>query len=216
VDCDADYWLLHLLCRYICRIIFAPVIMKEWLIDLQQYIAEHHTLLARVNSSLFTPKLHFLIHYPRLISLYGPLKHLWCMRFESCHQYFKKIARISNNYRNIALTLSERHQFKKCWIFSGENGLTAEISIKSKQVTVTVNVLPQALQSVLLSSFTIKPEQPVLLVKHVQLDCLLLVENELYVIDVVSEDEIPVFISISHIIEHSGLWVVCGFMYVAQ
>ena len=96
VDCDADYRVLHLLCRDICRIIFAPVIMPEWLIDLQQYIAEHHTLLAHVNSSLFTPKLHFLTHYPRLISLFGPLKHLWCMRFESCHQYFKKIARISS------------------------------------------------------------------------------------------------------------------------
>ena len=59
VDLDAKYWILHLLCREICRIVFAPVIVKEWLIDLQQHIAEHHTLLAEVDVNLFTPKLHF-------------------------------------------------------------------------------------------------------------------------------------------------------------
>jgi len=96
------FWQLHLLARDICKIVFAPVIRKEWLFDLQQLITEHHALLAVVDKRAFTPKLHFLVHYPRLLEVYGPLKHLWCMRFEACHQYYKKVAKISNNYKNIA------------------------------------------------------------------------------------------------------------------
>jgi len=216
VDVDADYWTLHLLRREICRIILSPVVKKEWLVDLQQHIVEHHTLLARMDSSLFSPKLHFLIHYPRMISVFGPLKHLWCMRFEACHQYFKKIAKISNNYRNIALTLTERYQFEKCWAFSGKNALAADTKVTGKQCTVTVSALPRALQSELQATFALQSNHQVLSVKNVQLGCVSLLQNGMYVVDALGHDAVPVFLQVSHILQHEGTWIVCGFMNVVD
>jgi hypothetical protein len=36
------------------------------------------------------------------------------MRFEAKHQYFKQIARRVQNFRNINMTLAERHEMRKC------------------------------------------------------------------------------------------------------
>jgi hypothetical protein len=55
----------------------------------------------------------------------------------------------------------------------------------------------------------------VLSVQHVHLDCTSLHVNELYVIDV-TDEEIPVFIDVKFIIEHDGLWVICGLLCIAM
>lgn len=64
------------------------------------------------------PKLHYLVHYPRMISFFGPLKQMWCMRFEAKHQYFKNVASKTKNYRNICKTLAERHQVLQGYEFA--------------------------------------------------------------------------------------------------
>ncbi|KAG0439852.1 hypothetical protein HPB47_016507 [Ixodes persulcatus] len=56
------------------------------------------------------PKLHYLVHYPRIIERYGPLQQYWCMRFEVKHQYFKSMALENKNFVNIGKSLSTRHQ----------------------------------------------------------------------------------------------------------
>lgn len=210
-----DYWQLHLLCREICKVIFSPQIQEEWLLELQQYIMEHHTLLNSFNPELFTPKLHFLIHYPRLIEVYGPLRHLWCMRFEAAHQYYKKMAKISNNFKNIAKTLAERFQFKQCFTFSSDNALGAEISCVGKQVHLKVGSLPLNLQKLLCKTFSIQPCDTVLSVNSVKLNCAMLCKGELYVA-YMDDEGTPIFVCITHILEHIGTWVACGLLTVAE
>lgn len=56
------------------------------------------------------PKHHFILHYPQLIRKFGPLRHLWTLRFESKHQYFKNIIRHSPNFKNVLKSLSKKHQ----------------------------------------------------------------------------------------------------------
>lgn len=56
------------------------------------------------------PKHHYLTHYPYLIRKFGPLKHLWTLREESKHRYFKNILKHCCNYKNILFTLNEKHQ----------------------------------------------------------------------------------------------------------
>jgi hypothetical protein len=216
IEPDADYWQLHLLCREICKIIFAPIVKREWLLDLQQLIAEHHSLLAKIDPNLFTPKLHFLVHYPRLMEVFGPLKHMWCMRFEACHQYYKRLARVCRNFRNIAFTLAERHQFKHCWLLSGPNALPCDVSVSGKQSTVSVAALPKDLGMELEKTFELKAHNVVLNVKAAHLSCVSINVGELYVIDIVPLDEVPIFITVTHVIEHDGLWIVCGVLTVAE
>ena len=44
----------------------------------------------------------------------GPLVHMWCMRYESKHSYFKNLARVVGNFKNILKTLAVRHQRYVC------------------------------------------------------------------------------------------------------
>ena len=68
------------------------------------------------------PKLHYLIHCPRLILTLGPLVNYWCMRFESKHQYFKKKSRKSN-FKNICMSLTNGHQARmSSFLTSAEEG----------------------------------------------------------------------------------------------
>ena len=83
------YWELYLLSRKMNDIIFSPVINVSQLPYLDQIISDHHKLLVELAPRSFTPKCHFVTHYPRLTYLYGPLRNVWCMRFEAYHQYLK-------------------------------------------------------------------------------------------------------------------------------
>lgn len=108
-------WDVYLLLREIGDIIMAPTVRKCWLPYLEERITVFPALVEEVFPGKHTPKMHFLIHYPRLLMAYGPLIHVSCLRFEAKHQYFKTIARASGNFKNIAKTLARRHQMRQYW-----------------------------------------------------------------------------------------------------
>lgn len=56
------------------------------------------------------PKHHFLEHYPHMTRCFGPLVGVWTMRFEGKHSFFKEIAHHTKCFKNVALTLSRKHQ----------------------------------------------------------------------------------------------------------
>ncbi|XP_065893395.1 uncharacterized protein [Dysidea avara] len=72
------------------------------------------------------PKMHYLIHTPRLISKFGPLSRLWALRFEAKHKYFKKIAQRLGNYINLPWTLANRHQMLQCFYHTSQKSLFEE------------------------------------------------------------------------------------------
>lgn len=73
-------------------------------------ILDHRQLLQEVFPNLrLRPKHHYIEHYPCLIKCFGPLVHLWTMRFEAKHKVFKKIVPDTHNYKNVLKTLAERH-----------------------------------------------------------------------------------------------------------
>lgn len=74
---------------------------KDELAHLKLLIQEFLDKTTEVFGNALTPKCHYLIHYPRLILMNGPLRPLWCMRYESKHQYFKNIASKCRNFVNI-------------------------------------------------------------------------------------------------------------------
>ena len=41
--------------------------------------------------------------------------HVWCMRYKSKHSYFKHLARVIGNFKNIPKTLALRHQRYICY-----------------------------------------------------------------------------------------------------
>ena len=80
------------------------------------------------------PKHHYLSHYANLYKFQGPLIHLWAMRLESKHQYFKNCVRTSKNFINPTKTCASRHQMAQ--ITFGYNGLfPVKLEIPDKSVS---------------------------------------------------------------------------------
>lgn len=102
------HWSLLLILLQIVNIVFSPVLSDGLVSYLKHLISDHHALF----KSLFPeknliPKHHFMLHYPRCIRKIGPLLHVWCMRFEAKHRYFKKSIK---NFKHITKTLVKQHQ----------------------------------------------------------------------------------------------------------
>lgn len=139
--------------RHVCDIVFAPAIHKSWLPVLQQLIADHLTLLLNLCNSRLTPKCHYLIHYPRLISKFGPLRYLCCMRFEAYHRYLKAAATLLGNFINVSKSLSKRNQMKKCYEQAGATCLEHPVEVCNVTDEVTISVLPAVIQEIICDSY---------------------------------------------------------------
>ena len=84
--------------------VFSPIVSHGMTCYLKHLITDHHKLF----KSLFPernliPKHHLMIHYSSCIRKVGPFIHMWCMRFEAKHNFFK-------NFKNITKTLVRKHQ----------------------------------------------------------------------------------------------------------
>lgn len=105
---EDKHWELLILLLQIVNIIFSPVVSEGMTIYLKHLISDHHKLFKRLFPTVnLLPKHHFMLHYPRCIRKVGPLVHLWCMRYEAKHNFFKKQLK---SFKNITLTLARKHQ----------------------------------------------------------------------------------------------------------
>ena len=86
-------------------------------IIIAQYLRSHNTLYPKAS---FTPKMHFLVHFPLQMEMFGPLRHVWCMRFEGKNSFFKM--RKLKNFKNLPYSLSRHHQLYMCMKQVGSNG----------------------------------------------------------------------------------------------
>lgn len=109
-------WDLLLLLKEIVDIILSPIINARYISYLSDLIADHHNLFKSLFPDiLLKPKHHFLVHYPKLILEFGPLVCCWCMRFESKHLYFKRIAQSIKNSINLPFSMTRKHQRLQCY-----------------------------------------------------------------------------------------------------
>lgn len=138
------------MCREIVDIVFASKLNRELLSYLKLLTVDFLNELKRVFGDVITPKFHYMIHYSRLIEMYGPLRALWCMRFEAKHQYFKLVANSSRNFINIAKTLSDRHQLRQCWEFS-QNMIHEFEEVLGTNTNILFSSLPCELQKCIAS-----------------------------------------------------------------
>lgn len=108
VQRDDEYWHLLLLLLQIVNIVFSPVITDGMIIFLKHIIVEHHQLFKRLFPARnLLPKHHFMMHYPRCIRNIGPILHMWSMRYEAKHNFFKTQLK---SFKNITKTLAKKHQ----------------------------------------------------------------------------------------------------------
>ena len=120
VDVQNDAWKMLLLLCEIVELICAPKISVAQILFLNrlilQYLEDRTKLFPSVS---MRPKHHYLLHYPWLIQMFGPLMRVWTMRMESKHSFFQRCARACQNFINITKTLTETHHLSQACLSSG-------------------------------------------------------------------------------------------------
>ena len=130
VSRQSSHWKLFLLLREICSIVFAPVVTNGLGVFLKQLIIDHHNMFKTLYPDRrLIPKHHFMIHYGRMIVMFGPLVKLWCMRFESKHCPMKRQAHVVYNFKNISKTLAYKNQIQSMYSWTFGKPLEREISV---------------------------------------------------------------------------------------
>ena len=75
-----------------------------------EYLDLRVQAIDELGMSRIRPKHHYMCHYYELYKFQGPLIHLWAMRMEQKHCFFKGIIRTSKNFKNVTKTCASRHQ----------------------------------------------------------------------------------------------------------
>ncbi|XP_064482771.1 uncharacterized protein LOC135395575 [Ornithodoros turicata] len=109
-------WDIYLQYREMVNILLSDRIPVDCVSYLEVHIASFLRAFVQQYPELnITPKLHYLIHYPRYISLFGPPRNFWSMRFEAKHSALKTIAVRARSFLNVAKTVATRVQLGQCY-----------------------------------------------------------------------------------------------------
>nr|XP_023651449.1 uncharacterized protein LOC111835405 isoform X2 [Paramormyrops kingsleyae] len=106
-----EAWALLMDLKEIVQLVLSPSFTEESIQYMQTKISDHRQSLQAVFPYFkLRPKHHYIEHYPELTKCFGPLVHLWTMRFEGKHRFFKKVIHDTQNFKNVLKTLATRHQ----------------------------------------------------------------------------------------------------------
>lgn len=108
--------------------------------QLSENITDHHKLFLQLFPHRhLTPKMHFALHYPRIIRQLEPPISYWSMRYESKYFPSKKCASFTGNFINVAKTVAQSHQFKMSNMFQLKYFKTALINnaLGSKSIKIS-------------------------------------------------------------------------------
>lgn len=146
-------WHLLMDLKDIVELVVSPFHTDDTIRFLDTKISEHrHRYLQVFPEARVLPKHHYLEHYPQLIKAFGPLVAMWTMRFEAKHNFFKRVVRHTNCFRNILLSLAVKHQFMLAYHLHGTDVLKPALSV-SNMSTLPVDVLKENIQEAVLKRF---------------------------------------------------------------
>ena len=227
VEEGSDVWEVFLMLLHvdIYKVVMARSISISATYSLKHFIHDHHSLFLQVYPDRhFTPKQHFILHYPRVIRYLGPLLQFSSMRYEAKHRQFKKWAQACNNFQNIAKTVSMRHQQAQSNLFLTNSVLQCKVDVQN-QVLVKVSSVGDD-ERVICETLGCTKDTSVIVANAAELYGYQLKPNTIVLTD--WDEEGPKFAQVQHILVFSGEvmlvlkpWNVKGFCrhyhaYIAQ
>ena len=208
------------MCREISDLLFAPAIALENVEELEYLIPNFLSTFVELFPNEMKPKFHYLLHYPTQIKKLGPLSHIWCMRFEGKHQYFKRIASQLSNFRNVSFSLAKRHQLRACWEMLSDDFLEREAKAENMQ-PIRFNELPDRLQESVLqycemTMDDVEEDEMVLTCKALHFNAVHHAIKYCFIVDLVHTEKVPVFLKITDILNFRSKWLLYGSIYIAK
>jgi len=216
---NSTVWQVYLKLRCICDIVLSPVVEKDSAVELEELVASFLSLFVSCfDARLVTPKMHYLIHYPRMIKLFGGLKNFWCLRFESKHQYFKKVAQQTKCFKNITKTLAKRHQMLQAWEMTSEEILLSSSNAVSKTKGLKFDKLSHNVQESIAQALkeAFESSEGVISAKCLSANNAVYKVQGIYILNVIHEEKVPLFLQVKHVFSVRNVWVLCGRMLVPQ
>lgn len=148
IPIEEPVWVLYITLRKVLDIMLSPALEEGSIYLLKTLIAELNNLYLKYSNNCLKPKFHFLVHYSSMIKKFGPVSHIWAMRYEAKHRILKICARSSFNKRNLCLTLAIKHQLHfNATFYKGRLCATIDIgprkiinSIKCKKIINELNL----------------------------------------------------------------------------
>ncbi|CAH1107876.1 unnamed protein product [Psylliodes chrysocephalus] len=112
IPADDDVWKFLINLIEIIDILLCFEVADSDIILLQNKIKKLNRDYTVLFDDTLKPKFHNLIHYPKIIRQSGPLRKLWCFKYESNHIQSKIYCHVINSRKNICITLSKKYQLK--------------------------------------------------------------------------------------------------------
>ena len=130
-----QYYNFLLLLRRCMDIIFAPDIRKGQALYLKHLTVEHHATFKELfPEERLINKHHHMIHYPLDMVMCGPLINYACLKYEMKHNYSKQVGHVNCNFRNIPLSVANKHQLLHAAVWSGIDRISCAIECRSGDV----------------------------------------------------------------------------------
>lgn len=138
---NSNNWLNTLRLLQIVQICTSPICKRETASLLRILIAEYLSTFRKLYpKASFLPKMHYMIHFPGQMLMYGPLRHHWCMLFEGKNGILK--SRKYTNFINISSTIAKHHQLHMAYhqmspsgeratdyLYSGDNVSEGDVNL---------------------------------------------------------------------------------------
>ena len=145
-------WSLLLILQQIVEIVTSHELVSSNIAVLDMLIKDYlDGRTSQFPSKSLRPKHHYMAHYPQLMFIFGPLIHVWTMRFESKHSYFKECIRRVKNFKNVTKTLSHKHQLLQAYY--GTGSLIGPSVVVEQAAPLDLEVYNEKIGSVLLQYF---------------------------------------------------------------
>ena len=110
---EKDYKVLKYVCTLenLVDMLLSSSFSNDDITCLKNIIHELHTQYMSLFGDTLKCKHHLVTHYPEIIKQSGPLRYLWCMRFEAKNREMKMYTNSTSSWLNLPLSLA-----KKCAI----------------------------------------------------------------------------------------------------
>ncbi|KAJ8684618.1 hypothetical protein QAD02_020411 [Eretmocerus hayati] len=115
-------WKLFLLLRQIVCTAFAHSVTQKNIESFGDLVTSYPKSYVSLFKKTLRPKHHNLLHYQRLMLLYGPLKVLSCLRFEAKHRQLKQCSQATTSRASPDYTIAVKHQLQLCYRFLKKDG----------------------------------------------------------------------------------------------
>lgn len=110
---DAGEWNVYIKMREVYSVLTAKVALPGAFQLLYNLISEHHELfLYNFPEKHFKPKHHFMLHYPNVNDMIGPICRISSLRYEAYHKKFKNVSRITACRINLLTTFARKIEYQ--------------------------------------------------------------------------------------------------------